>query len=502
MKKRRVISGLLVFVFCLCQCLTVFASDEPEIDVDNELEIDIDDSFDVDADESFEIDSAGNVFRSGNDVAFSLEKFFTVISMGRTVNINETEVGGGVFAMAKDITITDSNINESAFLMAESITLRDTPVNGNVFAMGRKVDIAGESNAVYALGETVIFDGSTKALNVEGGSVSIGGKIDGDVSVEADSVVFDSDLEVTGNLKVTSVEEPAIPESVKTGSYEFEKKLTNKEKADPSDAVKKVTFGIVAKKIAKTIYLIIAITLLGMLLNVFFADQLKNAAENLKKPGPALLRGLLGFICIPFAGFFMCITIILAPAGGLLLLVYFVLLCAALCFTGASIGRVIFPKMHPFASAAICIAVLEVVRQLPIAGRIIGVICDIYLISYVLGVLFENYKRNRKKQPVVTAEVKETSVIVAPQAAKTPEVTKVTETTETTETPVVTETTQTAEATQAPEVTGTVITVEPVTDIASSNESEANDTPAEDNSAVNGSAGAVVPGNFDEKTEE
>ncbi len=423
MKKRRIISGLLVFVFCLCQCLTVFASDD-EIDLDQDLEIDISDSFDVEADESFVTDSAGNVFSSGNDVAFLLDKFFSICTMGKTVTLNETEADGSVMAMAKDVTITDSNINESAFLAGESVTLRDTPVKGNVFAMGRKVDICGESNAVYAMGETVIFDGTTNALNVCGGSVSVGGKIDGDVSIDAGSIVLASDLEVTGNLKVTSEDEPEIPASVKTGSYEFEKKITDEDEADPAADIGKVTAGIIAKKIAKTIFWIIAMSLLGIFLNLFFADQLQGAAENVKKPFPAIIRGVLGWICIPVIGLFMCLTIVLAPAGGLLLLVYFILICAALCFAGASLGRIIFPKMHPFASATICIASLEIIRQLPIVGPVLAVIAQVYLISYVVGVLFENIKRNKKKQQAVPADVTETVIVNTSEVTEVTEVTK------------------------------------------------------------------------------
>ncbi len=380
MKKKRIVTGLLVLVFCLFQCMTVFAAETAETTGDQQ-----------------EMDTGGNLFWGGENL--SVDSVFSAFAAGRTVEMDQAQAEGSVFAVAQDIDIRDSRINESAFLGGETVTVRDTPVHGNIFAMGRTIDISGESNTVYAMGETVAFNGVTNGIHATGNSVSIAGKINGDVTVESDSLFIDPDAEITGRLKITAGSEPQIPDSAKVGSYEFEQKVEEDDKSE-TEAVAETVGSVMIKKVLSTIYWIIAISLLGLLLCWLFDDHLLKAGEKLKKsPGYAVARGLLGWICAPIIVIFMLCTVLLAPAGVLLLLAYIILLCAGTCFTGASLGRLLFPKMNRFLAAVICISVLEVMLVIPFAGRIIGVICDLYLISYVVGCLSESVGSISKNKP-------------------------------------------------------------------------------------------------------
>ncbi len=386
MKLRRIITGVLIFVICLCQSMTAFASEAKEAE---------------------DSDSARNLFMAGEDVLLPSDPFFSTFSMGRKVIMEGSEAEGSVFAMAQDITIDNSKIGESAYIMGETVTVRNTPVHGNIFAMGRNIDIAGESNAVYAMGESIEFDGVTNGLYVQGESVVLSGKIIGDATVEyGSSLTLDPDMEITGNLKVKGKTETQVPETAKVGSYEFEQKIEEKE-----EDVTPTIGAIIAGKIAKTIFWIVAMSLFGLLLCWLFNDHIIRAGECImKEPGKAVARGLLGWICTPIIIIFMFCTVILAPAGALLLMVYIILLCAGTAFAGASIGRLIFPKLHPFLASVACIAALEVLRQIPYIGTLVGVVADLYLLSYVVGCISDGInKKNKGTQPVLPEKEAESS---------------------------------------------------------------------------------------------
>jgi len=423
MRKKRMTAALLVLVFVLCQSLTAFAMGfeddgeffgfgDPDMFFDDGGFDDIieygeepDDFEDGNAypdvepfDDSMSVDTAGNMFWAGDDLSLSLKAFYTAFLTGKNIKFNEVQAEGSVFAVAKDVEIEDSDIEESAFLMAELASLKDSYVRGNVFAMGRKVDVSGKNSAVYAMGQNLNLDCDSRFIYAAGQTVNLGGRIEGDVYVTSGTpVVYDSDLYITGSLKVTAPSENKLPEGASVGSYEFT------QSSDKADEGKKkgagsVIRGLIIRKILKTIYLIIAFVLLGLLICKFFDGDLNRAGNDLKKtPIVFIIRGFFSLALIPIAAVIMCITVFLAPAGGLLMLAYLLLLLTSISFIGASIGRILFPKMNNFGSAAICIAVLELLRQIPFVGRVIALAAYIYIFAYVTGIIWDNLKKRKER---------------------------------------------------------------------------------------------------------
>ncbi|MCR4657254.1 MAG: hypothetical protein K5770_13680 [Lachnospiraceae bacterium] len=386
MKKNSIITGLLTLAFCLCQCLPVFAQDGgegPEVKETNE------------------IDSAGNLFSSGDDFSLSLDSVYCAFALGRNIDVSGAESEGSLFALARDITIRDTKVGESIFLGAETVSVTGTSADGNIFSMGRKVDISGTGRGVYAMGETVNFDGEARGVCIAANSVFIGGTINGDVKIDAgQNITIDPDTVITGSLYISGQQEPEVPDSAEIGEYTFEQK-TGEADGDASEA-SEATGSKIGGIIGKTIYWIAAMSLLGIILCWLFGSHLKNAGEVfLNSPGSAAGRGVLAWLLTPVLAVLMCCTVILAPAGGILLAVYVILLCIGLCFTGASLGRLVFRDMHPFLSAVICIAVLEVVRQIPFLGTVIGALADIYLLSYVVYCLSETLNKKKKRPEAV-----------------------------------------------------------------------------------------------------
>ncbi len=122
-----------------------------------------------------------------------------------------------------------------------------------------------------------------------------------------------------------------------------------------------------------------------MLLVWLFNDHLENAADLLRtKPGVMIGSGVITWFCVPIVALILCISCILAPVAGLLMLAYVFFLCIGLAFAGASLIKLFLPKMNPFLSALIGIAALEIIRVIPVIGFLVGCVADMYILAYVV----------------------------------------------------------------------------------------------------------------------
>ena len=336
-------------------------------------------------------DSAGNMFVSGDSVSLDGESFFAGFAAGQSVDITDSDAEGSVFAAGQEVTIKDSSVSESMFIGGNNVNIDNTQIHGNIFAAGNSVKITDgcEANAVYAAGNDITFEGETDFLALGGTNVSVNGTIDGDVTIDANNVDISDDTVITGTLTINSSTEPEISDEASIGKYEF-----NKVDAD-SNGIAKVSFGaMILKKITSGLYWIVAMAAFGMILCWLFDKHLTTAANYVKnRTAPLVLSGVIAWICIPIAALLMCISYILAPIAGMLMLAYVLLLCAGLAFAGASIGRLIFPKMNVFLAALIGIAALEVIRLIPFIGGLVGIAADMYLLGYVVQNLWLNRLR-------------------------------------------------------------------------------------------------------------
>ncbi|MCR5686573.1 MAG: polymer-forming cytoskeletal protein [Lachnospiraceae bacterium] len=342
-----------------------------------------------------ETDSADNVFASGDTVTLP-DSFFGGFAAGGQVDIEDSKAKGSVYAAGRQVTTYGAKIGESLFAAGETVIIKDTDVKGNIFVAANTASIEGDcsANGVYIAANTVTFEGKAKAFMAGGNKVIFNGRVDGDVEIDAEFVEIGEDAKVSGSLSVKSANEPDIADGADTGDYSFELQT------DEADAA--VSFGMkVLKKIVRCIYWIIAMSAFGMILCWLFSDHLTRATQFMKtRTGAMVASGIIGWMCIPLAVLIMFVTRILAPAGGLLLLAYIMLICAGLAFAGASLSRLVFPKMNVFLSALIGIAVLEAVRMIPVIGTLVGIAADMYLLAYVIQSL---WIRRLKKAPAVTA---------------------------------------------------------------------------------------------------
>ncbi len=334
-------------------------------------------------------DTAGNIAVSGDVVTLPNTPFFSGFAAGQSIDFGGVEAKGSLFTAGQQINGSGAKVKESLYVAGNTISLNNVEVYGNIFAAGNDVNITGESasNAVYAVGNKVVYEGETYALYAAGSTVTLKGYVEGDAVISAEEVVIDPDAIVTGTLKVLSPSEVDVPDDAQIGDFEFE--LT---KPDETDEGKIGGIGsFIVGKILKTLYWIVAMAAFGMLLCWLFNDHLTRAAEYIKnRTAAVIVSGIIGWLCIPVLAIALLISYIFAPIGGLLGLSYVLLVCVGLAFSGASLSRLVFPKMNVFLSTLIGIAVLEAVRMIPVIGVIVGIAADMYLIGYVIQRLWLN----------------------------------------------------------------------------------------------------------------
>lgn len=367
MRRKTITAAFLAIILSLCMCCSVFAA-EP--------------------------DSAGNLFEAGETISFSDIPFFGGMAFGKQINVDHAQAKGSVMAAGETVSLEGSSIEESLYAGGETVTIKDTTIKGNLFVAGKNVQVSGLStcNGIYMAGEEVVFEGTASGFLAGGTQVVLGGTINGDAEIHAEKVEISPNLIVTGKLKVLCTEEPAMPEGAQVGDYSYEKITQTEEKA-----VTVSKGALVRKKVTKGLYWVAAMVAFGLILCWLFNDHLDRAGQYLTdRRGAMIGSGIGGWIGIPIAAILLCCTAILAPMGGMLLLAYVLFLCAGVAFAGASLSRLVFPGMNVFLAAAIGIAVLEILKLIPVLGVIIAIVADMYLLAYAIQYVWCNrLRRNR-----------------------------------------------------------------------------------------------------------
>lgn len=341
----------------------------------------------------------GNIFSAGDDPTVENMTGQDIFAAGSTVEVTGSLAKGNIFAAGNIVNVTDSSAGADVTVAGQKLKLSDVCVDGNVIAAGSSVDMYNvETGSIIAAAETVTFEGVTVDANISGNKVIFNGYAQGDVDIEAESVEIGENAIIGGNLNIVAAKEPVINDGANISNYVYEEK--------PNDVAKTAkTLGLFArmlKKLASSLYWMVAMALVGLVMCFLFKNSLNDAKEVIvNKTVEVLLEGLGGWIGIPVVAFFLAISIIGLPLSGLLMLVYVTLVCVGLAFAGASLGRLVFPKLHPVLASVIGIAILELVRIVPFVGGLVAIVADIYLIGYVIYKIKENYINS--KPNVVTA---------------------------------------------------------------------------------------------------
>lgn len=325
-------------------------------------------------------DPIGNVFSGSKSVTGEIEKDFywagytlncnhatiayDAIIAGATLNLENVSVGGSLRAAGRDVNVTGATVEHNATLAGENVTLAggaESRVEG-LYMAGKNVTMSGRCDYFRAAAKTVILDGIVK----------------GDAKIDGENVYIGENAVVTGTLYIEASEKPEIPSGAQIGNLEFTKEVYTNEDNDVRD----FGFGF-------SIYSVFTALVLGAFFCLVMKKALNQSGEMiLIKPVILPVTGLVSLVAVPFACILLMITVIGIPLGLILGGLYAIILVTAVPFTGASVGRIVLPKMNPWLSSLIGVLGFAILAQIPYLKILVILGAMFYALGYFIQVIY------------------------------------------------------------------------------------------------------------------
>lgn len=353
---------------------------------------------------------AGNFFEAGNIATVSSVKAKDVFAAGNRVVVSSSDVTGNIFAAGNNVEVSGSDAKADIVAAGQIVTVKSDNVDGNIIAAGQMISVYdSECASVIAAAASVNYENSiADEVVLSGQVITFNGTVNGDVKISGDDVVIGENAVIKGTLTVNSAKEAEISDAASVAHYKY-----NQVDNESLDKAKQVSvFANLVSDIVSRAYWIPAMALIGLILSLVFAKQLDDAKELIrKKPVKMVVTGVLTWMLTPVAIILALVTIIGAPLAAILGIVYVFMLLLGLAFAGASLGRMVFPKLNPILASVIGVSILQLVRIIPVVGTIVAVVADMYLLGYVGLAIAGNIPVKEKKAIVYAQALEEPPVM-------------------------------------------------------------------------------------------
>ena len=231
--------------------------------------------------------------------------------------------------------------------------------------------LAASSKSVYFIGDSLYFSGSNGDLTAAALEVSLSGRVDGDVNVQADRVTFLNGFSCTGSIRVTAKEVEFGP--VDAAAVEWQQVTTGSE---IGGQLLELLYSIPAQILIVLLLLFLLRKPFGSLCAGFNRDKVKIA-----------LTGLAGLF-IPILAIFLLLTMIGMPVSLLLLAGYFFLffICepiAAILIAGAYINM-----ENKYLAASLVITGIMLFKLVPFLSEAVTLVCFVLTLGTLLRAAF------------------------------------------------------------------------------------------------------------------
>jgi cytoskeletal protein CcmA (bactofilin family) len=281
------------------------------------------------------------------------------------------DIEGDIWIAAQSITI-DANITGSTVIAAQQIDI-DGVLNGEILGMCEEFKISENSqiknNLLFYCKELSINGPLSK--NAEGMCqyLYINSKIDGNVDATLEKLELGPNASIAGNLNYKS--EVLIEKGKETKIIgKVFHKLPEPKKIE-SSVHWKIIFRIIG---------IISYMIIGCIIILPFKKHTNMVIlEHKKNLLLSLLIGFISFVLLPIIILILCVTIIGAPLGLLIMMFFFIIWYISPIFLMTYIGQLIigiFKKDATgslFCSFVIGLVVLELLRMVPYIGFLVTV---------------------------------------------------------------------------------------------------------------------------------
>jgi cytoskeletal protein CcmA (bactofilin family) len=286
----------------------------------------------VDGDDSVSHEFGSDYFGAGGTLNLTEPVEGDAFLAGGRVSV-ASQVKGDLIAAGGEVSIGGA-VNDDLYAAGGSVQV-DALVEGNARIAGGEVAIGPATvidGALSLTGGRVQFDGSAQQyLQASGGSVRLNGEVQGDAEVRAEQLVIEPGTRIGGRLVYQGPEEPVIPEgAVVAGGVEFHERSARHFIDDSDTRVHVSQHGV-----GSVVWLLGVFIAAALFLLLFPRYAGESAAAIGRAPLRSIGLGLAIFVCVPFVGVVLLITIIGIPLA--LLLVPFYLLVLFLGWVTAAL---------------------------------------------------------------------------------------------------------------------------------------------------------------------
>lgn len=347
-----------------------------------------------------------NLLYAGNDAVNSATVSGLLLSLGNRMEVR----GNGEY-----------NVAAANILEIHGITKKDLFAAGNVVLIANDAKIGHD---VYIAGNEIRVESDLSGnLAIAASKITfVGVTIDGDVNLNANQIVFEGEVSISGTLTYNNNAEISGQDNASIMNIETYTAATHEASAAELWA---------AQAIEAVGTLIVAL----ILIVAFPGLKKRIAAESdLQRFGTNFLSGLGFLIIVPVLSILLMISVFGMKAGLMLLVAWFFVVCLTGVFTGLWLGRLIveriFRSRAPFAiEAAIGILVLNCLLLIPGADMLTS------FFSVVFGAgLMVSCIRPPKEKPNILSDQQTVQLLENPfrgqsakqQSAKTSSKTKTT----------------------------------------------------------------------------
>jgi cytoskeletal protein CcmA (bactofilin family) len=248
-------------------------------------------------------------------------------------------VKGDLVVAGGDVNIADT-VGQDLYAGGGSVALT-AQVVGNARISGGQVTIASRGGIS---GKAIVFAGSLQMsgrigryLLVYADNARIDGEVAGDVHITARRIEIGPDARINGKLVYRSPQPPQIE-----GHPTIAGGIVQSSLAWPKDEAEQLTriAGWIALVFAVIGMLIVGMALIGM----FPHYSAASGAVLWQRPWASLAMGFALVLCVPVAAVLLLVSLLGAPLGGLLLMLYPVLLMVGYVTGAIAIGDAVLAR--------------------------------------------------------------------------------------------------------------------------------------------------------------
>ena len=318
---------------------------------------------------------------------------------GKDLKLSGHTVKNDLIAAGQNLSISECMANGSFRAAGQDISIKECYVSENITVAGQYVVIKDcNAKAVAAAAATASFTGSCEELTMYAEKVIIDGEVKGDVVVGASNVEIGENAYIKGTLHISSDNEPVVQNGAEIGSID----LNKIDKASTTE-VKGAFAGLAGTLgIMFAIMGAIGVFLVSILSEWLFRRQTAGAAKMIReRTGATIGTGVIAALVAPIAIIILLCLGITWPVAGALTLALLALSVVAEGFAGASLFKLVFPKLGRFKCALAGGAIMGVASIVPILGVIVGIASFMYLLGYVLQSIFLGMRDPEPTAPTV-----------------------------------------------------------------------------------------------------